>query len=193
MVVAAFVVSIAALLVAGASAGYTRTQAAATKVMAHADAQRRHDERAPEYVAQIEDKGSWFRLVLRLHRNGPVSGLTVLILEPRGVQFSANQDGIDSSRLSDRLQARFDPPALGESTMRRIEWPEGERPKQLRIRMTSDDQTLEPAHGVWTTLAAQIRRLAKRPVKSVAPPQWTDTCTVDVPKPPPASPETQIW
>jgi len=89
MAFAAVVLSVLALLVAGASAFYTKRQADAAARTATLDAERRYEERTPTFDAWIEpvNGGGWHRLWLRLTSRQDLSAVQVEITEGEGVEF----------------------------------------------------------------------------------------------------------
>jgi hypothetical protein len=106
MTVAALVIAILALIVAGLSATYTRRQAiasseAATSATATAiiETDRRHDELTPRFTPRLETMANsrpYYRLRLRLDTAEPLTTLGVRLLgAPVDVQFSNGQRGTD--------------------------------------------------------------------------------------------------
>ena len=75
MVVAAFILSIAAMLVAAASAWYTRRQAVSTEAVRRIEDGRRHDELCPQLSLRFIDQSQTreqLRPAVRLTNNGPL-------------------------------------------------------------------------------------------------------------------------
>ena len=83
MSLAAFVVSVVALLVAGASVAYSRTQAKAGEAMARHDRERRHEERTPRLSATSRVDGSWQRIGIALDGPEDLDALVLRQLPPR--------------------------------------------------------------------------------------------------------------
>lgn len=97
MALAALLVSILALLVAGLSALYTRKQANEAEATRRIEQDRRHDERQPHLRARVEpvSNGAWCRLWLELESAEPVTATTVEILGS-SITFPSNQQGVAS-------------------------------------------------------------------------------------------------
>ncbi len=97
MAFAAVVLSVLALLVAGASAFYTKRQADAAARTATLDAERRYEERTPTFDAWIEpvNGGGWHRLWLRLTSRQDLSAVQVEITEGEGVEFTTGSGDVD--------------------------------------------------------------------------------------------------
>jgi len=89
MAVAAFVVSVFAIVIAVVSVLYTRRQAISLQQVAEIEVERRKAERTPAFEGHIEgvNEGGWYRLVLRLTSAEPLSAVAVEITEGRGVSF----------------------------------------------------------------------------------------------------------
>lgn len=66
MTVAAFVVSVVAMLLSMMSVAYSRQQVHANKRFAHIEQERLHKECTPQFAARVEDMGGRQRLWLRL-------------------------------------------------------------------------------------------------------------------------------
>ena len=97
MAVLAIVVSVLAVLVAGASARYSRQQAEDTRRLARLEAERRREERTPRLVGEIEsmNSGGWHRLWLRLESAEPLAHVHAEIIEGRGMSFTSGQHGVE--------------------------------------------------------------------------------------------------
>jgi len=102
MAIAAFAVSVVAVVIAVLSAVYTRQQAISVQRLAKIEVERRKAERTPAFVGHIEEvnEGGWYRLVLRLTSAEPLPGVSVEITEGRGVSFMTGQYGVDQSGAS---------------------------------------------------------------------------------------------
>lgn len=117
--VAAFVISVLALLVSGASVLYTRRQAAASSEAIKLDRARRHDEMTPQFTGEIEwlqHSHPYARLHLRLQTAQALTGLRVRLLEaPVDTQFSRGQIGVDPAAhfpIHEAVAQASDRPAL---------------------------------------------------------------------------------
>lgn len=145
MAIAALIVSILAMLVAGGSLVYTRRQAVDTSRLAKIESERHHREREPVLYGWIEsmNNGGWYRLWLRLDSKEQLSSLRVEIVEGAGVTFPPSQNGVDPSgkRPLAATWSKLDPV---ESACWMVELAE-ERSSQIRLRAetTSDG-------GEWT-------------------------------------------
>ncbi|WP_439377492.1 hypothetical protein [Amycolatopsis lexingtonensis] len=101
MDIAAFVISVLAMIASGGSALYARRQAKAGEVQAEAasaqariEGERRHRELTPELVAEVENRGGWYRLRLDIGKSQPLTRIEAHILEGVGVQFRQGIDGV---------------------------------------------------------------------------------------------------
>ena len=99
MTIAAFVISVLALLVAAGSGIYARRSAIAAKEVAAIEAARHHKERAPTFEAEIEsvNDGGWFRLWLRVTSAEPLDGIEVMLDADDGIIFTSGQAGVDTN------------------------------------------------------------------------------------------------
>lgn len=114
MDVAALVLSIVAVVLAGASAWYTRSQAKWTKRgalessrLTSIEAARRHDERRPTLEASVEDVNGdmgFLRLQVVLASSEPIDSVTVRIRPSQGVRFTPGVSGVPA--IGDGLTAR---------------------------------------------------------------------------------------
>ena len=99
MTIAALVIAILALIVAGLSALYARQLATAAAETATRDKERRHDELTPRFTAVLEpiaNSRPYYKLRLRLDTAEPLTALGVRLLgAPVDVQFSNGQRGTD--------------------------------------------------------------------------------------------------
>jgi hypothetical protein len=136
MVVAALIVSLLALVVAVVSAVFTGIQAKHTRALAEIEASRRHDEQTPILVARIEgvnrndvtgDAG-WYRLRLRLDSAESLDGLTAEVIGTDAVSFAPGQVGVEPT-----IAAHREPLEPGESVCWRVELPERDRPRAMRL------------------------------------------------------------
>ncbi|MEV7091802.1 hypothetical protein AB0M80_03080 [Amycolatopsis sp. NPDC051045] len=110
MALAALIVSIFALLAAGASAYYGRQQAAAAKAAADSaavsaeaaaetarlDKDRRHEERTPKVSPgelQSHNGGAWRVLHFRLQESPPLARIEAEIVDSRGFYFRPGMNG----------------------------------------------------------------------------------------------------
>lgn len=104
MTVAALVLSILAIILAGASALYTRKQAIAATATATIETDRRHDELTPRFTALVEPmphSHPYYKLRLRLDTPQPLTALRVRLLNaPVDVQFTNGQHGTDPGARS---------------------------------------------------------------------------------------------
>lgn len=105
MTVAALVLSVVAILVAVASAVYTRRGADAQAALTRIEAARHLEERRPKLVGKVEriGAGSRQRLQLTLVSDEPLTAIEVTIpriqgVSPQGVSFTLNIYGVYPSR-----------------------------------------------------------------------------------------------
>ena len=91
MAIAAFVVSIFAVLVSLTAAYIAWLQVKVVR-------SQLHDQRAPKFNCYVEDMGTWMRLVLRLATPVPLSSVQATILGGGGLQFTPSQNGVLSSK-----------------------------------------------------------------------------------------------
>ncbi|MGI5223520.1 hypothetical protein [Actinoallomurus sp. CA-142502] len=96
MAVAALVISIVSLLVAGLAAWFTWRQTRAEEAATSIERKRHHAEREPAFEGRVKlvSNSGWHRLDLRLAQGGPLAKVTVTIVEGDGVEFAGNQYGV---------------------------------------------------------------------------------------------------
>jgi hypothetical protein len=95
--VAAFVVAVVALGVSVVAALSAWRSSRAAQAVAGRDADRRHEERTPQWAFTIEttpDTTARYRLVGRLTSSEAVDSVQVKITEGEGVCFTNGQDGV---------------------------------------------------------------------------------------------------
>lgn len=112
--VAALVLSVVAVVLAGASAWYTRSQAEWTKRgalessrLTLIEAARHHDERQPKLEASIDDVNGdmgFLRLEVVLASPEPIDSVTARIRPSQGVRFTPGVSGV--AAIGDGLAAR---------------------------------------------------------------------------------------
>ena len=104
MTIAALVIAILALIVAGLSALYARQQSIAAAGTATRDKERRHDELTPRFTAVLEpiaNSQPYHTLRLGLDTPQPLTALSVRLLgAPVDVQFSSGQQITDPDARS---------------------------------------------------------------------------------------------
>jgi hypothetical protein len=138
MALASLAISIFALLVAGASAVYTRSQSRSTEIMAKNDAARRREERTPDIELEVEpvNNGGWYRLWLRLLGKEPLTDVTVEIVEPAYVRFTQGTDGVDRNPDLQNRVGRTGSILIGGDFAWRVEWRDQEEtPKSIRLKI----------------------------------------------------------
>ncbi|MFJ6671729.1 hypothetical protein ACIQMJ_11530 [Actinosynnema sp. NPDC091369] len=141
MIVAAFVVSVVALLLSLVSIMYTRQQAHAGKQVARIEAERRLEERTPKFTAWVESMGGWQRLWLRLETSEPLTRLVCTLVEAKGVSFTHSQNGVDPSSPAPIKNASWDKVLEhGESACWSVAFEDNRTDKPtLRIRCYAED------------------------------------------------------
>jgi hypothetical protein len=162
MAIASLMISIFALLVAGASALYTRKQARDSKRIANNDVARRLQERAPVIGLEIEsgNNGAWYRLWLRLLDNGPLTDAAVEILEPIDVRFKQGTAGVERGPDLRFRFGRTGTLLIGDDFAWRLEWPDREAPEQIRLKVTCRGSQLGE---LWsTTRVVEVPRPKRR-------------------------------
>jgi hypothetical protein len=87
--IAAFAISILALVAAAASAAYTRAEANNTKLMADTDAERRHEERRPSIEFKRLDRTSEELERFEVLNRGPLGGDEVVVSLIAGDKWEA--------------------------------------------------------------------------------------------------------
>lgn len=135
MAVAALIIALLALIVSVGSGVYTRMQGLETKRLAQIEAERRHEERKPVFVPQVEpvNGGAWYRLWLGLEDGPHLAGLDLEIIEARGVAFPPPQDGVDPRGREPNI-ATWGEIRPGERACWRIELWE-RQPREMRARV----------------------------------------------------------
>ncbi len=138
MAVAAFVVSVFAIVIAVVSVLYTRRQAISSQQVAEIEVERRKAERTPAFEGHIEgvNEGGWYRLVLRLTSAEPLSAVAVEITEGRGVSFTTGQHGVDQSGASPGNAQHRGHLAPGGTAVWRVAFAEGRVPV-MRLHVTA--------------------------------------------------------
>jgi len=146
--IAAFVVSILAVVASSVAVFFTKRQSDAATRMAELEAERRHQERSPTFTGGIElvNDGQWHRLWLRLTSRERLSRVEVEITEGTGVSFTAGQYGVDPTKTGPILQAHragehgATELAPDERTTWRIQLTEPRSPEiRLAVHSTSGD------------------------------------------------------
>lgn len=142
MALAALILSVLALFMAGASALYTKRQADATTATAALEAERRHDERTPLFDVWIESVSFGHRLWVRLTSGEALSAVDVEITEGEGVEFSTGQHGVDPGARPPVLhaskwgEAGQEGMAPDERTAWRVMLPQN-RPSKIRLKISA--------------------------------------------------------
>jgi hypothetical protein len=133
MVIAAFVISVLAIVVSGLSVVYVRSQALSAKGLAGIERARHHDERTPRFEAEIEAvSGGWFRLWLRLTSSEALTSLEVDADESSGITFTSGQQGVDPSGSSPLRATAMTGLVPDAREAWRISLP-AKRPEQMRL------------------------------------------------------------
>lgn len=111
--VAALVLSVVAVVLAGASAWYTRSQAEWTKRgalessrLTSIETARHHEERRPKLAASVEDVNEdmgFLRLEVVLASPEPIDSVTARIRPSQGVRFTPGVSGVPA--IGDGLAA----------------------------------------------------------------------------------------
>jgi hypothetical protein len=85
-----------AILIAAASAVFTKSGRDETRQLRRIEDDRRHDERRPALHAELEDVdgGEWHRLWLVLESSEPLDSVGVEILDKADVSFADDQMGV---------------------------------------------------------------------------------------------------
>ncbi|MER7609197.1 hypothetical protein [Nocardioides sp. NPDC127503] len=162
MDVAALVLSGIAIVLAGASAWYTRSQAKWTKRgalessrLTSIEAARHHDERLPKLEASVDDVNGdmgFLRLDVVLASPEPIDSVTVRIRTSQGVRFTPGVLGVPA--IGDGLVARSYSGQItkwARSTAWRIEGiPAQPMPDELTIDVTArvGEEAWESTHRV---------------------------------------------
>lgn len=105
MVVTALIISSLALLAAGVSSWFTCQQAQAAKRTLSIEAERRHDERTPQFHTRVEDVDGWHWLRLSLRSTGDLAHLSCELIEARGIEYGRSQNGVDPAAPSPAMVA----------------------------------------------------------------------------------------
>lgn len=141
MATASLIISIVALLAAGASVHYTRQQSRSTARLREIEDQRRRGEREPRFEAAVEPlndgQGTYFRLYLRLRSPESVDALHVYVLDTPNVVFTAGQLGVPAAGSAPAVVASLatSPLRPGERATWQLEIREP-RPTRLELRVT---------------------------------------------------------
>lgn len=132
MIVAAFVISVLALLVSAAAGFFTWRQADAAATSVRMEMRRDHADRQPEFTAVVEpvNEGGWYRLTLRLTKGELLEEVSVHIVEGEGLRFAGGQDGVPGR--FDRGAASAVTPMVREAATR---W-------RVRVEDEHDDRVL---------------------------------------------------
>jgi hypothetical protein len=112
MAVVALIVSVLALLVAGASAWYARSQAHAQAEATGIERDRRQAERRPTFDAEIEDvndDGGFYRLWLTLTSPEPLDGISVELPPACVFVFASNISGVRDRRHAESYEGEINP------------------------------------------------------------------------------------
>jgi len=156
--VAALGISVIALVIAVASAKYTRDQAVESRKMRQIEAERRHQERTPEFAAEVEpvNDGAWFRLWLTLDGATPLHRIEAHLLDPEGASFTTGQDGVaaGNARPQDAVGDFPDGLLSGDRHCWRIEL--GKDPSAgttVRVRVRCHGRNADGDPVAWTVLA----------------------------------------
>ncbi len=144
MDLAALVLSVLALLAAGASAFYTKRQAEAVARTVTLDAERRYEERTPTFDAWIDPVygGGWHRLWLRLTSREGLSAVQLAVTEREGFEFTTGQYGVELGaqppvlRATKRGKAGAEGMAPDERTAWEVQFSQS-RPPEIRLKITA--------------------------------------------------------
>jgi hypothetical protein len=140
MAIAALIISILALLTAGASALYTKQQAQAARQTTAIERERRHEERTPRFDARVESVSGWFRLWLRLDTTRPIARLTCRLVEADGITFGHSQNGVAPDAPAPIKEASWSETLeQGDSACWKVEL-EDEHQTDVRLRVQCRDQ-----------------------------------------------------
>ena len=138
VIIAAFVISVLALLVAAASGIYARHSALSAREVAEIEVARHRKEREPRFEVEIEsvNEGGWHRLWLRLTSDEPLDGIEVTLDAQDGITFTSSQAGVDPndrSHLHAKVPKRLD---HRERAAWRVSLPE-QRPRQATLLVSA--------------------------------------------------------
>ena len=135
MALVALLVSILALIFAGASAYYTRQQAHSQYRVERIEAQRHSAERTPEWEPLFERTGDGGGLLrLRLKSLEPLDSIAICIVEGEGIHFTPSQTGIDPSEPYPPRNATWERINPGEAATWRLALAE-DRSRDLNLRL----------------------------------------------------------
>lgn len=162
--VAALMISIIAVLLTGAGLVYAHQQASAAKSQARLLKDQQLDLRTPVFEPEIEDRGSWHRLVVRLTSQWPLVAIRVTLLGDNNLQFSDSQNGVQPGTPAPRKTATWNNnhPEQGglhpgDTAVWRIdlgdEQRQDTRPEQLSLRIECAGGTDEERWTVHTVVA----------------------------------------
>ena len=161
MVVAAFVMSVLAIVVSGVSVVYVRSQAMAATEISDIERSRHLAERTPRFGAEVEsmNDGGWFRLWLRLTSDQAMDEVEVTLDQDAGITFTSGQEGVDPADRS-HLHAKV-PSKLGQRE--RTAW--GVALRKERPRQTTLLVQAQAGRDSWST--SLVVALPSDPANSV--------------------------
>jgi hypothetical protein len=153
-----------ALTVAGVF--YAHLPACGGKAQVRSLEDERRYQRTPEFEAEIEDAGSWHRLVLRLTTQWPLTAIRVTLLGDAYLQFNDSQTGVLPEAPGPRSTAIWDGShpeqgelQAGDTAVWRIDLGDEQRPDRrpevVNLRIECSGQAAEDR---WT-----IRTFAELP------------------------------
>ena len=95
---AALVVAVASAIVSVLAWRTARHSVTEARRLADIEADRRHDERKPDFVPTIEgvNSGAWYRLVVRLVSDDPVDRIDVRIIDSTSLEFVSRSTDVNS-------------------------------------------------------------------------------------------------
>ncbi len=112
MAVAALIISILALLAAGLSAWYARSQAHHQAEATRIERDRRHGERAPDFEAEIEDvngDGGFYRLWVTLTSVEALDQISVELPSTCAFVFTPGIHGVADNRHAESYEGKIEP------------------------------------------------------------------------------------